>query len=187
MAEIRIQTAEPLPRLCIRCGKPADAFQRRTFYWEEPKEELSAGDKATMGVGLLLDVASGSGGLSRRPKVIKTLSLDLPFCEQHRYPTRRFALLVLALIVAAVGGVVLLALDDTPEESGHALASVLGVLLLLGALISLALAFALRRRLCVRAGNDREAVVAGVAPEFVQALLALRRQIEPAQPGERTI
>jgi hypothetical protein len=149
-----------LPRVCMRCGAPADETKTKTFSWFHPLIYLAllAGFLPFLIIALVLT---------------KRMTVDAPFCHEHRGHWIRRTLLVTGtlLVVLALGIGAIVYMSDQPPGAKDDLSGYLciGAAVLLFAWLVLSMIVSLT---AIRTTEitDRTITLAGVDEQFIAAL-----------------
>ncbi len=86
-SDLQIERGAQLPSFCIKCGRPAVDFIRKTFAWHSPW----LATLAAFGLGTYVGVSYLAS---------KTMTLKLPLCSAHLKRRRLVLKVFVALIVA---------------------------------------------------------------------------------------
>jgi hypothetical protein len=149
-----------LPRVCMRCGAPSDEVKSKNFSWFHPLIYL------TLLLGLLpfLIIAL---------VLTKRMTVDAPFCHEHRGHWTRRTLLVtgtlLAVLALGIGAIAYMA-NQPPgpkDDLSGFLCAGAGVLLFGWLILSMIVSMTAIRTTEI---TDRTITLAGVDDQFVAAL-----------------
>ena len=149
-----------LPRVCMRCGAPADETTTKTFAWFHPLIYLTliAGLLPFLIIALVLT---------------KRMTVEAPFCHEHRGHWFRRALLVtgtlMVVLVLGIGSIVYMTSQPVGQrdEITTYFCVAAGVLLFAWLVLSMIVSLTAIR---VTEITDRTITLAGVDAQFIAAL-----------------
>ena len=147
-----------LPKVCCRCGMPADAEKRVNFSWTPPWT------LALIAAGILIYIIVAA--ILRKSRVVY-----LPVCEEHnsywKAPELFLVLSLLGTIAGSVGAGMVLA--GNPNTADYVLVVVLGAAVWF--VVSLVIGIIWQQRYVrVTEITDREIRLKNIHPNFVDAL-----------------
>ena len=162
MANVTLMNTETdpgiLPKVCCRCGMPAEAEKRVSFAWTPPWTLILI----LAGVLIYIIVAM----ILRKTRVVY-----LPVCEEHnsywKAPELFLGLSLLGTIVGIIGGIALF--SGNPNTADYVAFVVLGALFWF--VVSLIISIVWQQRyIRVTEITDREIRLKNVHPDFIEAL-----------------